>query len=58
MGAVLESLRRAGLTANLKKCAVGRREERYLGYHLGGGQVRPQVNKKAAIAACSRPKTN
>ena len=43
--AVLESLRQAGLTANPKKCAVGRREVRYLGYHLGGGQVRPQVDK-------------
>ena len=57
MAAVLESLRQAGLTANLKKCAVGRREVRYLGYHLGGGQVRPQVDKTAAIAACPRPKT-
>ncbi|TKS64962.1 Retrovirus-related Pol polyprotein from transposon 412 [Collichthys lucidus] len=42
VAAVLESLRQAGLTANPKKCAVGRREVRYLGYHLGGGQVRPQ----------------
>ena len=54
---VLESLRQAGLTANPRKCAVGRREVRYLGYHLGGGQVRPQVDKTAAIAACPRPKT-
>ena len=57
VAAVLESLRQAGLTANPKKCAVGRREVRYLGYHLGGGQVRPQVDKTAAIAACPRPKT-
>ena len=27
-----------------------------MGYHLGGGQVRPQVDKTAAIAACPRPK--
>ena len=53
---VLESLRQAGLTANPRKCAVGRREVRYLGYHLGGGQVRPLVDKTAAIAACPRPK--
>ena len=51
VAAVLESLRQAGLTANPKKCAVGRREVRYLGYHLGGGQVRPQVDKTAAIVA-------
>ena len=57
VAAVLESLRQAGLTANPKKCAVGRREVRYLGYHLGGGQVRPQVDKTAAIAACPGPKT-
>ena len=55
VAAVLESLRQAGLTP--KKCAVGRREVRYLGYHLGDGQVRPQVDKTSAIAACPRPKT-
>lgn len=35
---VLESLRQAGLIANLMRCAVGQREVRYLGYHLGGGR--------------------
>ncbi len=30
---------------------------RYLGFHLGHGQVRPQIDKTAAIAACPRPKT-
>ena len=57
VGAVLESLRQAGLTANPKKCAIGRAEVRYLGYHLGSGQVRPLVDKTAAIATCPRPKT-
>jgi len=47
MGAVLDSLRQAGLPANLGRCAVGRREVRYLGYHLGSGQVRPEVDKTA-----------
>uniref|UniRef100_A0A9J8D6N2 Gypsy retrotransposon integrase-like protein 1 n=1 Tax=Cyprinus carpio carpio TaxID=630221 RepID=A0A9J8D6N2_CYPCA len=55
--AVLGALRRAGLTANPKKCAVGRVEVRYLGFHLGHGQVRPQIDKTAAIATCPRPKT-
>ncbi len=55
--AVLRSLRGAGLTANPKKCAVGRVEVRYLGFHLGHGQVRPQINKTAAVATCPRPKT-
>ncbi len=39
------------------KCAIGRVEVRYLGFHLGHGQVRPQIDKTAAIAACPRPKT-
>ncbi|XP_056585423.1 uncharacterized protein LOC130406867 [Triplophysa dalaica] len=55
--AVLASLRGAGLTANPKKCAVGRVEVRYLGFHLGHGEVRPQINKTAAIATAPRPKT-
>ncbi len=55
--AVLRALRGAGLTANPKKCAVGCVEVRYLGFHLGHGQVRPQINKTAAVATCPRPKT-
>ncbi len=54
---VLRALRGAGITANPKKCAIGRVEVRYLGFHLGHGQVRPQIDKTAAIAACPRPKT-
>ncbi len=54
---VLRALRGAGLTANPKKCAIGRVEVRYLGFHLGHRQVRPQIDKTAAIAACPRPKT-
>lgn len=57
MAAILESLRQEALTANLKKCAVGLRELQYLGYHLGSGQVRSQMDKTAAIASCSCPKT-
>ncbi len=54
---VLRALRGAGITANTKKCAIGRVEVRYLGFHLGHEQVRPQIDKTAAIAACPRPKT-
>ena len=57
VAAVLKSLRQAGLTANPKKCTIGRAEVRYLGYHLGRGQVRPLVDKTIAIATCLRPKT-
>ncbi len=54
---VLRALRGAGLMANPKKCAISRVEVRYLGFHLGHGQVRPQIDKTAAIATCPRPKT-
>ncbi len=54
---VLGALRVAGLTANPRKCAIGRVEVRYLGFHLGHGQVRPQIDKTAAVAACPSPKT-
>ncbi len=47
---VLRALRGAGLTANPKKCAIGWVEVRYLGFHLGHGQVLPQIDKTAAIA--------
>jgi len=50
-------MRQAGLTANLKKCVIGWREVRYLGYHLGGGQVHQQLSKTDAVAACPQPKT-
>ncbi len=55
--AVLRSLRVAGLTANPLKCAIGWVEVRYLGFHLGHGQVCPQIDKTAAVAAqVPRPK--
>ncbi len=55
--AFLRSLRVAGLMANLRKCAIGRVEVRYLGFHLGHGQVRPQIDKTAAVVACPSPNT-
>ncbi len=54
--AVLRSLREAGLTANPRKCAIGRVEVRYLGFHLGHGQVHPQIDKTQVKAAlCGGP---
>ncbi|XP_073719475.1 sialoadhesin-like [Misgurnus anguillicaudatus] len=47
-GCHLRVLRRARLTANPKKCAVGHVEVRYLGFHFGHGQVRPQTDKPSA----------
>lgn len=57
MRAVLRLLRRVGLTTNQKKCATGWVEVWYVAFHLGHGQVRPQIDKTAAIATCLRPKT-
>ena len=57
VAAVLQSLRRARLTANPRKCVIGRREIQYFGYHLGGGKVWPQVAKTAAVAASPQPRT-
>lgn len=55
--AVLNSLRKAGLTANPKKCSLGLEEARYLGYIIGRGVIKPQVNKIEAIQGWPRPST-
>lgn len=55
VAAVLESLKQVVLTALPNKCAVGWRDVEYLGYHLGGGQVCPQVEKKTTIASSRVP---
>ncbi len=54
---VLGELRRAGLTANPRKCHLALPETRYLGYLVGRGLVRPQEDKVAAIHEASRPVT-
>ena len=51
VAAVLQSLRRAGLTANPRKRVIGRREIQYLGYQLGERKVRPQFVKTAVLGA-------
>lgn len=38
--AVLNELRKAGLTANLKKCALGQRETKYLCFLVRRGQIK------------------
>lgn len=54
---VLERIKKAGLTLNPSKCEWARQETRYLGYQLGRGEVRPQVDKMEAIQNCPRPRT-
>ncbi|CAM5131872.1 unnamed protein product [Natator depressus] len=53
--AVLDTLRQAGLTANPAKCAIGLAEAKYLGYIVGRGMVKPQLNKLEAIQNWPRP---
>ncbi|KAK7880009.1 hypothetical protein WMY93_033328 [Mugilogobius chulae] len=54
---VLKKIEQAGLTLNPAKCEWARQETRYLGYHLGQGEVRPQVDKVEAILKSPRPHT-
>ncbi|XP_040278263.1 uncharacterized mitochondrial protein AtMg00860-like [Bufo bufo] len=52
---MIDDLRRAGLTANPKKCSIGLEEVKYLGYIIGRGVVKPQVDKIEAIHYWPRP---
>ncbi|XP_073699461.1 uncharacterized protein [Garra rufa] len=52
---VLSELRRAGLTANPRKCHLAYNEARYLGFTVGRGLIRPQENKVKAVLDTPRP---
>lgn len=47
----------AGLRVNPKKSKLGFKQLDYLGYTIGGGQIRPQIKKIEAIHNQSRPHT-
>ncbi|CAM4688681.1 unnamed protein product [Lepidochelys olivacea] len=47
--AVLDTLRKAGLTVNPSKCAIGLAEAKYIRYIVGRGVVKLQLNKLEAI---------
>uniref|UniRef100_A0A674CNJ5 Gypsy retrotransposon integrase-like protein 1 n=1 Tax=Salmo trutta TaxID=8032 RepID=A0A674CNJ5_SALTR len=53
--AVLDALRKAGLTANPAKCYVGLEETEYLGYTVGRGLIKPQRKKVEAIREWPKP---
>ena len=57
MRQVLSRIHSAGLTFNTQKCVWAKREVHYLGYHLGNGEIRPQVDKVEAIRDSPRPRT-
>ncbi|XP_058614187.1 LOW QUALITY PROTEIN: uncharacterized protein LOC131528813 [Onychostoma macrolepis] len=54
---VLMELRRAGLTANPRKCHLALYDAKYLGFQVGRGIVRPQEKKVAAILSAPVPTT-
>ncbi|XP_075770608.1 uncharacterized protein LOC142823438 [Pelodiscus sinensis] len=57
IAAVLETLRRANLTANPKKCHFGEREVSYLGYTVGRGRLKPLLSKIQAVRDYPAPTT-
>ncbi|KAK7907616.1 hypothetical protein WMY93_016228 [Mugilogobius chulae] len=54
---VLQKIRAAGLTINPRKCAVAHQEVEYLGYTIGYGRIKPQVQKIEAIRSFPVPTT-
>uniref|UniRef100_A0A9J7YNR7 Reverse transcriptase RNase H-like domain-containing protein n=1 Tax=Cyprinus carpio carpio TaxID=630221 RepID=A0A9J7YNR7_CYPCA len=52
---VLVELRRAGLTANPRKCHLALFEAKYLGFQVSRGLIKPQEKKVAAILSAPRP---
>lgn len=55
--AVIQKLHQAGLTVNPQKCAFAKKTTKYLGYYLGNGEIRPQVEKVESIRQCLPPET-
>ena len=54
---VFQRIKAAGLVVNASKCQLARPEVCYLGYVLGGGNIKPQVNKVEAVQGCPPPTT-
>ncbi|KAL0184750.1 hypothetical protein M9458_020446, partial [Cirrhinus mrigala] len=52
---VLRELRRAGLTANPKKCHLALHDAKYLGYQVGRGLIKPQEKKVEAVRQAQQP---
>ncbi|KAI4891324.1 hypothetical protein NFI96_000961 [Prochilodus magdalenae] len=52
---VLGKIRAAVLTANPGKCHLAKGVVSYLGYVLGGGAIRPQLEKVQAVKECPIP---
>ncbi len=55
--AVFHRIKDAGLAINPVKCSLVKTETEYLGYVLGNGVIKPQVQKVKAIQSCPLPAT-
>ena len=54
---MLQRLREAGLTVKLRKCQFGMQQCVYLGFVVGSGLLKPEVDKLQAIKQLPIPKT-
>jgi len=57
LGDVINHIRLAGLTINPSKCSMAKAETEYLGYVIGHGVIKPQVQRIQAIKNCPVPQT-
>lgn len=49
---VFYHIQQAGLVINAKKCQLVKSEVLYLGYVIGGGRIRPQIDKIEGVQSC------
>lgn len=54
---VLETLREAGFSFNVKKCAFLKKQIQFLGYEISEGEIRPNPRKIAALTSSLAPQT-
>lgn len=54
---IFRRIKEAGLTINPQKCMLARREVSYLGFIIGDGVIRPQLEKVEAIRSFTLPAT-
>lgn len=52
-----QNLQSAGVMVNPSKSDFAKADTQYLGYVIGIGMIKPQVNKVSAIEACPLPQT-
>ena len=53
----LSTIRDAGMTLNLKKCLMAKREVKFVGHIIGSGKLRADPDKVQAVLALKVPET-